>query len=247
MSHVLSRTVPLCLLAAVADHTALAAVETSADPSPDFTGFYTSATNAPPSLIAGAASAPVAAPSQARTGGAPPGVLTPSPDMERQFYPQGQDTRFNCIPNTAFGYNPYGEQLISTPGRLTWINQYNHLIRRIDIDQPRPKNIVPTYTGYSTGHWEGDTLVVVTTDFRSRVEARGIAAEATLSRIEERIKRVNDGKGIERTLHQVARLPDGKEVEATTRKDYVRQDGQKLTEFICEEGAFINAEVDAEP
>ena len=51
---------------------------------------------------------------------------------------------------------------------------------------PRPKDLEPTYTGHSTGHWQGETLVVDTVGFNegSWIEAEGFPHTDKLHMIE---------------------------------------------------------------
>src|SRR5215471_5128944 len=53
-------------------------------------------------------------------------------------------------------------------------------------DRPRPPSLEPTYTGYSTGRWDGDTLVVDTVGFNegSWIEAEGFPHTDQLHLIE---------------------------------------------------------------
>lgn len=54
-------------------------------------------------------------------------------------------------------------ELLFTPGRVT-LTEEGGLVRRIYTDgTPLPKDVEPTNTGTSIGHWEGETLVVETT------------------------------------------------------------------------------------
>src|SRR5207249_6884943 len=52
----------------------------------------------------------------------------------------------------------------------------------------------PTWNGYATGHWEGDTLVVESSGYRDDqwLDAAGSAITST-ARVTERMRRVNFG------------------------------------------------------
>jgi len=68
------------------------------------------------------------------------------------------------------------------------------LIRRVYTDgRPMPKEFDERFTGFSAGHWEGDTLVVVTThiDPTARIPSpiQGGIAIGAGARITERIRR----------------------------------------------------------
>lgn len=57
-------------------------------------------------------------------------------------------------------------EFLFTPGRVTITNE-NGLLRRIYTDgRPLPKNPLPSSSGTSVGHWEGQTLVVETTGIK---------------------------------------------------------------------------------
>lgn len=55
-------------------------------------------------------------------------------------------------------------KLLPAPGELTVVVGQIEIggVRRIRLDQPHPRELTPTWLGDSTGHWEGDTLVVDT-------------------------------------------------------------------------------------
>jgi hypothetical protein len=54
-------------------------------------------------------------------------------------------------------------ELLQTPGRVTMITEILHEVRRIYTDGRKvPPDFDPGYEGYSTGHWEKNTLVVRT-------------------------------------------------------------------------------------
>jgi hypothetical protein len=59
----------------------------------------------------------------------------------------------------------------------------------VDIDDP---DTIPTYMGYSTGHWEGDTLVVETNGFNEKTWfASGSLPSTRYMQLTERISRPN--------------------------------------------------------
>ena len=56
-------------------------------------------------------------------------------------------------------------QIVQSPGEVKIVVEMNHSVRNIRIDgKPLPTQIRP-WMGDSIGHWEGDTLVVETTQF----------------------------------------------------------------------------------
>ena len=63
----------------------------------------------------------------------------------------------------------YGMEIQQTKDKITIYGELNDVYRRIFLDGRKPSQRVlddPTFAGYSTGHWEGDTLVVDTVAIR---------------------------------------------------------------------------------
>ena len=90
---------------------------------------------------------------------------------------------------------PTMKKWIQTPGVLAILDEYNATFRQIFTDgRPLPEDPQPAAQGYSTGHWEGDTLVVESTGFRddSWLDAAG-SALTSAGKVTERIRRPNLG------------------------------------------------------
>ena len=59
------------------------------------------------------------------------------------------------------------KKIVQTPGLLVILNEHNATYRQIFTDgRPLPADPNPSWVGYSSGRWEGDTLVVQSTGFR---------------------------------------------------------------------------------
>jgi hypothetical protein len=57
-------------------------------------------------------------------------------------------------------------KIVQAPGLIIFLSERNASYRQIFTDgRPLPKDPNPTWNGYSTAHWEGDTLVVETAGF----------------------------------------------------------------------------------
>ena len=62
---------------------------------------------------------------------------------------------------------PTMKKIVQTPAMLVLLNEYNTNYRQVFLDGRRlPVDPQPTWNGYSTGRWEGDTLVVESNGFR---------------------------------------------------------------------------------
>lgn len=90
---------------------------------------------------------------------------------------------------------PTMKKWIQTPGILAILDEYNASFRQIFTDgRPLPEDPQPALMGYSTGHWEGETLVVESIGFRddSWLDAAG-SALTSAGKVTERIRRPNLG------------------------------------------------------
>jgi hypothetical protein len=61
---------------------------------------------------------------------------------------------------------PYPFDIVQTPDVIMIGVEVMHTYRMIHMDgKPPPPDYKPSFLGYSVGHWDGDTLVVETTNF----------------------------------------------------------------------------------
>lgn len=84
-------------------------------------------------------------------------------------------------------------------GVVTFDFEWNRAIRQIDLRglPPQPDfmgySLVPTMTGTSKGHWEGDTLVAVTTDISERTLLDDLTPHTDAMKVTERMRLVDPG------------------------------------------------------
>ena len=74
----------------------------------------------------------------------------------------------NCVPNgmPSIMTQPYPIEILFTPGKVTILIEAYAQWRQIFTDgRAHPEDPDLTFNGHSTGHWEGDTLVVDTVGF----------------------------------------------------------------------------------
>ena len=93
---------------------------------------------------------------------------------DRSDNPEERNLAERCItrsaPKLPGGYNN-NFQIVQTTGHVMIFQEMIHEARVIPLDgRPHAPAQVVSYLGDSRGHWEGDTLVVDTTNFRSNVD-----------------------------------------------------------------------------
>jgi len=83
------------------------------------------------------------------------------------------DDSTRCLPEGTPGIMQaiYPIQILQTPGQITVLAELFMQTRRIYLDQPFPAadDLEPSYFGFSSAHWEGDTLIVKTRGVRKEV------------------------------------------------------------------------------
>ena len=141
----------------------------------------------PPRTPAGEKSA------QARRKPRVPGTWEDMTDWERCLTKGG-------MPNIMLprGYNN-NTQIVQTPGYVALVHEMIHETRIVPLDtRPHLPGSVTQYLGDPRGHWEGDTLVIETTNIDSRISALQPWANLTaggasqhMLRTVERLKRMD--------------------------------------------------------
>ena len=107
------------------------------------------------------------------------------------------DPHVRCLPDTIprMWTLPHLTKAIHTPKLLVLLYEVNATYRQIFLDgRPFPQDMNPAWTGYSVGHWEGDTLVVETRGFRDNlwIDMQG-SPMSDAAKMTERIRRPNFG------------------------------------------------------
>ena len=115
------------------------------------------------------------------------------------------DPASKCQPSGAirlFTFPQY-RKMFQMPGLLVMLSERDVTFRQIFTDgRELPKDPQPSFHGYSSGHWEGDTLVVQTSGFRDGMWLDRSGSPMTdAAKLTERFRRVNYGNlDIEITL-----------------------------------------------
>ncbi len=107
------------------------------------------------------------------------------------------DPHVICLPDTFLrAYSlPHLLKFVQTPGLLVVLDELNAGYRQIFIDgRPLPKDPNPSWQGYSSAKWDGDTLVVNSTGFRDDLWIDNDGSMITsAAKVQERIRRPDYG------------------------------------------------------
>jgi hypothetical protein len=107
------------------------------------------------------------------------------------------DPHVRCLPDTFLrAYSlPHLLKFVQAPGLLVMLNEMNANYRQVFTDgRPLPQDPVPSWQGYSSGRWDGDTLVVDSIGFRDDlwIDWNG-SVISSAARVQERIRRTDYG------------------------------------------------------
>ena len=190
-------------------------------------------------------SAPLSDGSQGRSPDAP--SLTPEYmakwEMMRKSRIAGSyefDNNAKCLPPgmPAMMGMAYGMEVMQTRDKITFFSELNDALRRVYLDKRTPSQDVlddPTYAGYSTGHWEGDTLVVDTVALHPNSFIEGFTPHSDAMTVKERIRLVGPG-----LLEDHITVTDPKALtkpwETTRTYQKARPPKDEFREFACAEG-----------
>ena len=135
------------------------------------------------------------------------------------------------VPNLLAGYNAYF-QIAQSADHVVVYQELIHDARVIPIDgSPHLQPSVRQLHGDSRGHWEGDTLVVETTNYSSRGAYRGATENV---RVTERFTRV----GAE-TIEYVVTFDDPDTwTHPWTLMIPLQHSAEPLFEYACHEGNY---------
>ena len=188
----------------------------------------------------------------------PDGRVPVKPEAERQrdaIAARGTDSYefFNvfdrCITRGVpggFFPAPYNNayQIVQTPGYVIIASEMVHEARIIPTDgRPHRPAYLRTMTGDSVGRWEGDTLVVDTTNYNDKGSIatastsgrmRGVPQSEALH-VVERFRRVDAG-----TISYTVTVEDPNVYTApwTVSMPLVRDDGYRIYEYACHEANY---------
>ena len=147
------------------------------------------------------------------------------------------DLVYKCYPpgTPRIYIHPFPMEIIELPGRVLMVFEYDHLIRQIYTDgREHRTDLAPSYMGDSIGHWDGDTLVVETTNFNDRTWIDRIAVpHSEEMKLIERLHLNGEGQ-----LQIDMRVEDPLELAKPWEfSRYYRKTDWTIEELVCEDNA----------
>jgi hypothetical protein len=169
------------------------------DQRPDFTGVWTTYTEPAAGRAGGPGGGRGAQPDLPMTTDARKKVA----EYQALVQPTGDTPGGFCLgtgmPGSMLGSGGYPMEIIQRPNQITIIYEAHNEVRRVYLGDRivAEGDRLPGRNGHSTGRWEGDTLVVETTNLIEQVDQR--YAHSDKARIVERYRMTKGPKG-ERVL-----------------------------------------------
>ena len=158
---------------------------------------------------------------------------------ERAAYgPEDRGVSERCIvgfnsgpPMNPGGYNQ-NVHLFQTPNYVVLLNEMVHSARIVPVDgRPRLPQDIRQWVGDSRGHWDGETLVVETTNFTGQTNFRGSGRNMHLV---ERFTRVDEG-----TLLYEYTIDDPDSFERPWSVSFPMKNSElPMFEYACHEGNY---------
>lgn len=150
------------------------------------------------------------------------------------------DNIANCLPPgmPAMMGMGYGMEVMQNAQRITFLSEHQDALRRVYLDGREPSEEVlndPTYAGYSTGHWEGDTLVIDTVALTDKSFIDSDSPHSDQMTIHERMRFVEPGI-LEDHITVTDPLALEEPWEITRRYQKATYPNDELREFACAEG-----------
>jgi hypothetical protein len=128
-------------------------------------------------------------------------------------------------------------QIVQTPGTIMILVEMVHDVRQIHMDrQTHLPQDVRQWLGDSIGHWEGDTLVVDTTNFSNNTHYQGASSDL---HVIERFKRVDD-----HTILYRFTIDDPKTFTRQWTAEYpFLATNDRIFEYACHEGNYAMPDI----
>jgi hypothetical protein len=147
--------------------------------------------------------------------------------------PQDRALQERCItygsPQLTAGYQSYS-QIVQTPNTVAFETEMIHDLRIIPLDgRPHLPSTIQLWLGDSRGHWEGDTLVVDTTNYKP---GSFMAASSEQLHVVERFTRTDT----DTLQYEIAINDPGAWTKPWSLMIPLRRSRDAVFEYACQEG-----------
>jgi hypothetical protein len=124
-------------------------------------------------------------------------------------------------------------QIIQTPSQIAILYEYMSVFRVIPLNAKHPEDVLPSYTGNSVAHWEGDTLVVDVTGFNDKTWLAGAGTfhSDALHIVERFTRNEKDRINFDVTIEDPKVLTK----PWTIHSSWMLRTGTRLEEYVCAE------------
>lgn len=152
---------------------------------------------------------------------------------------QLQDASARCLPQgmPMIMGAVYNIEFLQTPKEVVVLAEHLTQTRRIFLNEKMPPldEITPSYSGYSVGHWKGDTLVVETWAVREDVAIEESIPHSRNMKITERLRLTGPGLLENRITIED---PDAFAKPYVFTLAYKRDPDYKILENICDNNRY---------
>ena len=144
--------------------------------------------------------------------------------------------KYDCVPSTspAIQYDPYAMEVVQWPDRVMFRYEKDDVLRSVWLDGREPPLNEFTVQGFSVGRYEGDALLVETTQFTFDItgfdDYNGIPS-SQLKKVTERYWREGDELRLTLTVEDPLFL---REPASYTTRWLPAGEGYKLNPYECD-------------
>jgi hypothetical protein len=126
----------------------------------------------------------------------------------------------------------YPIQILQTPGQITVLAELFMQTRRSYLDQPfpAPEDLAPSYFGFSSAHWEGDVLTIVTRGVQKDVQFFEIPHSDTMTITEQYRLTAPNMLKLDITIED----PEYLNTPYRFTWEYKRNDEYRIPEYVCD-------------
>jgi hypothetical protein len=144
------------------------------------------------------------------------------------------DASTRCLPEGMPGIMQaiYPIQILQTPGQITVLAELFMQTRRSYLDQPfpAPEDLAPSYFGFSSAHWEGDVLTIVTRGVQKDVQFFEIPHSDTMTITEQYRLTAPNMLKLDITIED----PEYLNTPYRFTWEYKRNDEYRIPEYVCD-------------